>query len=66
MSNELIAMMTANASAYLVLIALAWRMYALLRRDLEKLKTDVTDVKERLARIEGWIQGRFREGEVAP
>ena len=29
---------------------------------LWRLHVDVSNVKERLARIEGWIEGRFSEG----
>ena len=29
---------------------------------LWRLHVDLTNVKERLARIEGWIEGRFSEG----
>ena len=54
---------------------LQWRMYASLNRRLDRiegrldriegrmdrLQEDLTSVKERLSRIEGWIDGRFRE-----
>ena len=32
---------------------------------LDRIEADLTSVKERLSRIEGWIAGRFRE-ETAP
>ena len=32
---------------------------------LWRLHVDVSNVKERLARIEGWIEGRFREGTAS-
>ena len=35
---------------------------AVLRADVASVKDDVASIKERLAHIEGWIQGRFREG----
>ena len=35
-----------------------------LQTDVATVKVDVASVKERLAHIEGWIQGRFREGET--
>ena len=53
-----------------------WRMYASLGASLngrmdciearmDRMQTDLTSVKERLSRIEGWIVGRFHE-ETAP
>ena len=43
-----------------------WRMYAMLRRDMTALRVDMSgelsNIKERLSHIEGWIQGRFQEG----
>ena len=32
---------------------------------MDRMQTDLTSVKERLSRIEGWIAGRFHE-ETAP
>ena len=29
---------------------------------IDTLVTDMSTIKERLAHIEGWIQGRFKEG----
>ena len=42
-------------------IGLHWRSLTFLWR----LHEDVAAVKQRLARIEGWIEGRFREGMSA-
>ena len=58
------------------LAGLQWRMYANLSASLngrmdrieariDRVQTDLTSVKERLSRIEGWIAGRFHE-ETAP
>ena len=58
------------------LAGMQWRMYASLNANLngrmdrieariERIEADLTSVKERLSRIEGWIAGRFRE-ETAP
>ena len=51
------------------LAGLQWRMYASLngRMDriemrMDRMQEDLASVKERLARIEGWIDGRFTEG----
>lgn len=43
-------------------ITLGWNMYARLDVRMERIEGDISDVKERLSHIEGWIQGRFREG----
>ena len=51
----------------------AWRVLRSMRKDLEKvgndldgkigaLTTDMATANQRLAHIEGWIQGRFNEG----
>ena len=32
---------------------------------MDRVEADLTSVKERLSRIEGWVAGRFRE-ETAP
>ena len=42
-------------------ITLGWSMYARLDARLDRIEVDLTSVKERLSRIEGWIAGRFRE-----
>lgn len=58
------------------LAGMQWRMYASLNTNLngrmdrieariERIEADLTSLKERLSRIEGWIAGRFRE-ETAP
>lgn len=43
-------------------ITLGWNMYARLDVRIGRIEGDISDVKERLSHIEGWIQGRFREG----
>ena len=42
-------------------ITLGWSMYARLDARLDRIEVDLTSVKERLSRLEGWIAGRFRE-----
>jgi len=42
-------------------LGLGWRAYESLRRDVSHLKDRIGNVEQRLARIEGWIAGRFRE-----
>ena len=49
-------------------LGLGWRAYESLRRDinglhagLDGVKDRIGNVEQRLARIEGWIAGRFRE-----
>jgi hypothetical protein len=44
---------------------LHWRMFDSLSRRIDALQADMATVKERLARIEGWIEGRFTEGTTA-
>lgn len=39
-----------------------WFAFSNLDAKVDDLRTDMASVKERLAHIEGWIQGRFREG----
>ena len=41
------------------IIGVNLRLYAMLRNDINDMRKDFG---ERLAHIEGWIQGRFREG----
>ena len=36
-----------------------------IRTELNGVRGEIADLRERLARIEGWIQGRFREGAEA-
>ena len=43
-------------------ITLGWNMYARLDVRMARIEGNISDVKERLSHIEGWIQGRFREG----
>ena len=65
MSAEFWAIMGVGAA----LAGLQWRMYASLNGRMDRIETrmdrmqeDLASVKERLARIEGWIDGRFTEG----
>ena len=53
------------------LAGLQWRLYAILNARIDRLETrmdriegDLTSIKERLSRIEGWIAGRFGEEPV--
>lgn len=39
-----------NIGAFVAIIAFLWRLHM-----------DIAGVKERLARIEGWIEGRFKD-----
>ena len=65
MSAEFWAIMGVGAA----LAGLQWRMYASLNGRLDRIaarvdrmQEDLASVKECLARIEGWIDGRFTEG----
>ena len=65
MSAEFWAIMGVGAA----LAGLQWRIYASLNGRLDRIEArvdriqeDLAGVKERLARIEGWIDGRFTEG----
>jgi len=44
------------------ILVLGWFAFSNLDRKVDDLRVDMANVKERLAHIEGWIQGRFREG----
>ena len=46
------------------LAGLQWRMYASLNARMDLIEADLTSIKERLSRIEGWIAGRFGEETV--
>ena len=46
-------------------LGLGWRAFESLRREIRELRDRLSGVEQRLARIEGWIAGRFRE-EAAP
>ena len=46
------------------LSGLQWRMYASLSARIGNLESRVSDIDRRLARIEGWIAGRFREEAI--
>ena len=64
MSAEFWAILGVGASIVgvgMAILILGWCVFDSLRRDLDGLRVDVATVKERLARIEGWIAGRFRE-----
>ena len=57
MSAEFWAILGVGVALFSVgaaLLGLVWRMFDSLRRDIYA-------ISERLARIEGWIEGRFRE-----
>ena len=57
MSAEFWAILGVGVALFSVgvaLLGLVWRMFDGLRRDIYA-------ISERLARIEGWIEGRFRE-----
>ena len=61
MSAEFWAISAVGASGLAIgiaILALDWRAF-------DSLRGDMATVKERLARIEGWIAGRFRE-ETTP
>ena len=52
--------------AGVALAGLQWRLYATLNARMDRIETrmdriaaDLTSIKERLSRIEGWIAGRF-------
>ena len=51
-------------------LGLGWRMYVKLGAKLDafqaKVDARLTDLDRRLARIEGWIAGRFGEASAAP
>ena len=51
MSPELIGILGVGVAV----LGLGWKAY-------HSLSQDMATVKERLAHIEGWIQGRFNEG----
>ena len=47
------------------LAGLQWHIYSSLNARMDRIEADLTSIKERLSRIEGWIAGRFRE-ELPP
>ena len=49
-------------SVGVAILVLGWFAFSNLDRKVDDLRVDMADVKERLANIEGWIQGRFKEG----
>lgn len=52
----------AIVSVGVAILVLGWFAFSNLDRKVDDLRVDMANVKERLAHIEGWIQGRFREG----
>ena len=46
------------------LAGLQWRLYATLNGRMDRIEANLTSIKERLSRIEGWIAGRFGEETV--
>ena len=53
------------------LAGLQWRLYTILNARMDRIEArmgrieaDLTGIKERLSRIEGWIAGRFGEEPV--
>ena len=49
-------------SVGVAILVLGWFAFSNLDRKVDRLHVDMANVKERLAHIEGWIQGRFKEG----
>ena len=49
-------------SVGVAILVLGWFASSNLDRKVDDLRVDMANVKERLAHIEGWIQGRFKEG----
>lgn len=47
------------------LAGLQWGLYGSLNPRMDRIETDLTSIRERLSRIEGWIAGRFGEEPVA-
>ena len=59
----------ATIAVGVAVLGLVWRMYAQLDAKLDafqaKVDARLTDLDRRLARIEGWIAGRFGEASAA-
>ena len=59
----------ATIAVGVTVLGLGWRMYVRLDAKLDAFQTKVdarlTDLDRRLARIEGWIAGRFGEASTA-
>ena len=59
----------ATIAVGVAVLGLVWRMYAKLDAKLDafqaKVDARLTDLDRRLARIEGWIAGRFGEAPAA-
>ena len=47
------------------ILGLGWQAYNRVDMRLDVVQRDLSNVKERLAHIEGWIEGRFREGAAS-
>ena len=60
--GSLSAEFLAIISVGVAILVLGWFAFSNLDRKVDDLRVDMADVKERLAHIEGSIQGRFKEG----
>ena len=65
MSKSMSAEFWAVIAVGVAVITLGWFAYSNLDAKADTLATDMATVKERLAHIEGWIQGQFREGTAS-
>ena len=52
----------AIVSVGVAILVLGWFAFSNLGRKVDDLRVDMANVKERLAHLDGWIQGRFKEG----
>lgn len=46
-------------------LVVGWHMFNSLRGDISAMNGRLNAMDRRLARIEGWIEGRFKEGATA-
>ena len=46
-------------------MVVGWHMFSSLRGDISAMDRRLNAMDRRLARIEGWIEGRFKEGAAA-
>ena len=46
-------------------LVIGWQMFSSLRGDIGAMDRRLNEMDRRLARIEGWIEGRFKEGAAA-
>ena len=46
-------------------LVVGWHMFNSLRGDISAMDRRLNAVDRRLVRIEGWIEGRFKEGAAA-